>query len=84
MLFNTRNKKILLSIEPYLGYGSGFFSVKGSSATITYGVKFQLGIHLKLPKIRIEKEVNCGNAAEKKKLLEEKQKQIEEQLHKQP
>lgn len=77
------HKKIRMSIEPYVGYGSGFFYVKGGSSTLTYGIKFQVGIHLKLPRISIQKEVNRGNADEKKKLLEQKQKEIEQQLNKQ-
>jgi hypothetical protein len=84
LLFNKKDKKLLVTVEPYIGYGSGFFYVKGGSSAFTYGIKFQLGIHLKLPRIRIEREVNPGNAAEKKKLLEQKQKEIEQQLNKQP
>jgi hypothetical protein len=76
------NKKLRLSIEPYAGYGSSFFNPKHGSSTLTYGVKLQLGIHLKIPKISIEKETKPGNYNDKKKELEQKQKEIEQQLNK--
>ena len=76
------NKKLRLSVEPYTGYGSSFFNPKHGSSTLTYGVKLQLGIHLKVPKISIEREAKPGNYNDKKKELEQKQKEIEQQLNK--
>lgn len=75
-------KKLKLNLEPYAGIGSGFFYAKDGLPNFSYGVKLQLAIHLKLPKVRIEKESKPGNYNEKKKELEQKQKEIEQQLNK--
>ncbi|MES2680134.1 MAG: hypothetical protein V4635_09630 [Bacteroidota bacterium] len=75
------NNNLRLAVEPYLGTGNGHFKAKANASTFTYGVKFQLSI--KLPKIRIERQM-IQNSDEKKKLLEQKQKEIQEQLNKQP
>ncbi|OFY86558.1 MAG: hypothetical protein A3F72_08745 [Bacteroidetes bacterium RIFCSPLOWO2_12_FULL_35_15] len=76
-------KRIRIDLEPYAGIGSGYFKEDGTSmTTISYGLRFRIGISAKLPHISIEKEVNAGNAEEKKKLLEQKQKEIQEQLNK--
>lgn len=78
------NKGIRLDLEPYAGMGSGYFKESGTSAnTICYGLHIRIGLSAKLPSISIEKEVvNPGNADEKKKLLEQKQKEIQDQLNK--
>lgn len=79
-LFENR---IRLDVEPYAGIGSGFFKESGTNINnISYGVRFRIGLKAKLPHISIEREVNKGNAEEKKKQLLEKQKQIEEQINK--
>lgn len=80
------NKGIRIDLEPYAGIGSGYFKENGTSiTTVSYGLRFRIGISAKLPKINIEKEVvSAGNEAEKKKLLEQKQKEIQEQLNKNP
>lgn len=72
-----------MELEPYAGLGSGFFKETGTNINaVSFGLRFRMGISLKLPKITIEKEIEKGNAEEKKKQLLEKQKQIEEQLNK--
>lgn len=79
------NKAIRLDLEPYAGIGSSHFKEGGASLhTITYGLRIRIGLSVKLPNIRIEREADKGNAEEKKKLLEQKQKEIEEQLNKNP
>lgn len=79
-LFENR---IRLDVEPYAGIGSGFFKETGTNINnISYDLRFRIGLKAKLPKISIEREVNKGNAEEKKKQLLQKQKEIEEQLNK--
>lgn len=79
------DKGIRIDLEPYGGIASGFFKESGTSINnICYGLRFRIGFSAKLPNISIEKEVDAGNAAEKKKLLEQKQKEIQEQLNKNP
>lgn len=79
-LFENR---IRLDVEPYAGIGSGFFKETGTNINnISYGLRFRIGLKAKLPKISIEREVDKGNAEEKKKQLLQKQKEIEEQLNK--
>lgn len=79
-LFENR---VRLEVEPYAGIGSGFFKESGTNINnINYGVRFRIGLKVKLPHISIEREVNKGNAEEKKKQLLEKQKQIQEQINK--
>lgn len=81
--FYLLENRIRLDLEPYTGIGSGFFKESGTNINnISYGLRLRIGIKAKLPKIRIEKEVDKGNAEEKKKQLEQKQKEIEEQLNK--
>ncbi|MBL0328524.1 MAG: hypothetical protein IPP64_03680 [Bacteroidetes bacterium] len=72
-----------MELEPSAGLGSGFFKETGTNInTVSFGLRCRIGISLKLPRITIEKEIDKGNAEEKKKQLLEKQKQIEEQLNK--
>jgi hypothetical protein len=79
------NKNIRIDLEPYAGIGSGYFKESGLSINnICFGWRFRIGLSATLPSISIEKEVNTGNAEEKKKLLEQKQKEIQEQLNKNP
>ena len=83
--FYLLENRIRLDVEPYAGVGSGFFKETGTNINnISYGVRFRIGIKAKLPKISIEKEVYKGNAEEKKKQLEQKQKEIQDQLNKKP
>jgi hypothetical protein len=73
-----------LGIEPYAGIGSGYFSANGTGFNnVAYGVHFRIGIEARFPELTIEREVPAGNP-EKKKQLEEKQKEIKDQLNKQP
>jgi hypothetical protein len=79
------NKSARLDLEPYAGIGSSYFKEGGTSINnLCYGLRLRIALSAKLPKIRIEKEVNTGNAEEKKKLLEQKQKEIQEQLNRNP
>lgn len=80
------NKGIRIDLEPYAGIGSGYFKENGISFnTTSFGLRFRIGFSAKLPNIQIEKEtVNTGNLEEKKKLLKQKQKEIQEQLNKNP
>lgn len=72
-----------MEMEPYGGIGSGFFKETGTNINnVSFGLRCRIGISVKLPRITIEKEVDKGNAEEKKKQLLEKQKQIQEQLNK--
>ena len=81
--FYLLKSRIRLDVEPYAGIGSGFFKESGTNINnISYGLRLRIGIKAKLPKISIEKEVDKGNAEEKKKQLEKKQKEIEEQINK--
>ena len=81
--FYLLESRIRLDIEPYAGIGSGFFKESGTNINnISYGLRFRIGIKAKLPKISIEREVDKGNAEEKKKQLEQKQKEIQEQINK--
>ncbi len=81
--FYLLENRLRLDLEPYAGMGSGFFKESGTNINnISYGLRLRIGIKAKLPHIRIEKEVNTGNAEEKKKQLEQKQKEIEEQINK--
>ena len=74
-----------MDIEPYAGIGSGYFKESGTNINnISFGLRLRIGLKAKLPHISIEKEVNPGNSAEKKKLLEQKQKEIQDQLNKKP
>ncbi|HOZ86160.1 MAG TPA: hypothetical protein PL029_00315 [Bacteroidia bacterium] len=75
------NNNLRLAVEPYLGAGTGNFNQKQNSGNFTYGVKLQFSFLL--PRISVERQVN-RNSDEKKNLLLQKQKEIEEQLHKQP
>ncbi len=71
-----------LDIEPYAGIGSSYFKEGGTSINnICYGLRFRIALNAKLPHISINKEVDKGNAEEKKKLLQQKQKEIREQLN---
>lgn len=71
-----------MELEPYAGIGSGFFKETGTKINnISFGLRLRVGISVKLPRITIEREVDKGNAEEKKKQLLEKQKEIEEQLN---
>ncbi len=76
------NKKLKFGVEPYFGFGTGYFNEKQGSSNFIYGLKCQMAIHLKLPRIVIQKEPKPGNYNEKKKELEQKQKEIEQQLNK--
>jgi hypothetical protein len=79
------DKSIRLDLEPFAGIGSGYFKESGSSInTISFGLRLRIALSAKLPNIRIEKDLDKGNAEEKKKLLEQKQKEIEEQLNRNP
>lgn len=79
------DKRFRMDLEPYAGIGSGYFKESGTNLnTICFGLRFRIGISAKLPSISIEREVDTGNAEEKKKLLEQKQKEIQEQLNKNP
>lgn len=79
------SKRIRLDVEPYGGFGSGYFKESGTTVNTTcFGLRIRIGISANLPKIHIERESDKGNAEEKKKLLEQKQKEIQEQLNKNP
>ena len=80
------NKSIRLELEPYAGIGSGYFKESGTNINnISYGLRVRIGLSLKIHSISIEKEVvHTGNEAEQKKLLEQKQKEIQEQLNNNP
>ena len=81
--FYLLKSRLRLDVEPYGGIGSGFFKETGTNINnISYGLRLRIGIKAKLPKISIEKEVDKGNAEEKKKQLEQKQKEIQEQINK--
>lgn len=72
-----------MEVEPYAGIGSGYFKESGTNLNaISFGLRCRIGISAKLPHITIVKEVDKGNAEEKKKQLLEKQKQIQEQINK--
>ncbi len=72
-----------MELEPYAGIGSGFFKETGTNINnISFGLRCRIGISVKLPRITIEREVDKGNAEEKKKQLLEKQKEIKKQLNK--
>jgi hypothetical protein len=74
-------KHLRLEVEPYAGIGSGYFKESGTNINnVSFGLRLRIGLYAKLPRISIEKEVDKGNAEEKKKQLEQKQKEIEEQL----
>jgi hypothetical protein len=79
------NKCMKIDLEPYLGIGSGYFKEYGTNINnLTYGLRLRIGFSVRLPTISIQREVDSGNAAEKKKQLEQKQKEIQEQLNKNP
>ncbi len=75
------NKHLRLELEPYIGIGSGYFKETGTNlTTLSYGLRMHIGLFAKLPRISIEKEIDSGHTEEKKKLLQKKQQEIEEQL----
>lgn len=81
---SPRSRGIILNIDPYVGIGSGYFKSDGSDiSTLSFGIS--LCLQLRIPDIEIEREIirKPGNE-EKKKLLEQKQKEIEEQLKNKP
>ena len=83
--FFLASKQIKISIDPFVGLGSGYFKESATHInTVSYGVNVSLAFHFKLPTISVEKEVDSKNADEKKKQLEQKQKEIKDQLNKQP
>lgn len=77
-------RKIKLCIDPYIGFGSGYFnSEKNIVSNISYGVR--LSFQFKLPEISFELDHHTdAKELEKQKLLLQKQKEIEEQLRKKP
>lgn len=78
-------RNIRLEIEPYVGIGSGYFQENGTRIdNFSYGLKIRLGVSAILPSISIQKEKQPAISPEKKKQLEEKQKQIEQQLKNNP
>ncbi|MGZ4115881.1 MAG: hypothetical protein ACXVPY_00300, partial [Bacteroidia bacterium] len=83
--FYFASKNIRISIDPFAGIGTGYFKESGTSIrTLSYGINLSLEFKMHLPTITIEKETDKGNEEEKKKLLEQKQKEIEDQLNKNP
>ncbi|HEY6161605.1 MAG TPA: hypothetical protein VI112_10290 [Bacteroidia bacterium] len=71
-----------LCIDPYVGIGSGLFKYEGAAIdNLRFGISFK--VITRLPHISIERECSHHND-EKKKLLEQKQKEIEQQLKNKP
>jgi len=81
--FYLLENRIRIDLEPYFGMGSSFFKEGGTNINnLSFGLRCRIGLYTKLPQINIEREVAKGNAEEKKKQLEQKQKEIQEQLNK--
>ena len=75
-------RKLKLCIDPYIGFGSGYFTdEKAIVSNISYGLR--LSIQFRLPDISFQIEHHTdAKELEKQKLLQQKQKEIEEQLRK--
>lgn len=79
------NKHIRLDVEPYAGLGSSYFKENGTSINnFCFGLRMRIGISIKLPAISIEKEKDTKDAQQKKQLLKQKEKEIQEQLKQTP
>jgi len=80
-LFPSRSS-FRLNVDPFISIGTSYFKSGGSSInTISYGIN--LSVHFKMPRITIEKKTTPDpSKADKKKQIEKKQKEIEEQLKK--
>lgn len=77
--------KAFIGIEPYAGIAGNYFKGSTNDFNFCYGIRFRIGFRANPPSISIEREIqSSGNEAEKKKQLEEKQKEIQEQLNKNP
>ncbi len=73
------NKFLMIDVAPFIGLGSGYFKSDASKInTVSYGINFSLQINLS--SINIERRP-VRNDPEKKKLLEQKQKEIQEKLN---
>jgi hypothetical protein len=87
LLFSVTNqvflsRKTKLVIDPYIGMGSAFFRSAGNIFNdIQYGIRFSF--HFTLPQISIELQPDPNKNLTKKQ-LEQKQKEIEDQLHNKP
>lgn len=81
---SSRQRGFILNIDPYVGIGSGYFKNDRSDiSTLSFGIS--LSIQLRIPDIEIEREITPKpENEERKKLLEQKQKEIEEQLKNKP
>ena len=74
-----------LNIEPYAGVASSYFKENGSRYdNIVFGSRFRICLRANKINISITKEVNKGNAQQKKQELLKKQQEIQEQLKNQP
>lgn len=75
---------MIIGIDPYIGFGSGFFKSDGMKInTISLGLS--LGLQFKAPRISIDIERKPDpDELRKKKELEQKQKEIEQQLKNKP
>jgi len=83
--FYARDKKIILSIDPFAAIGSGYFKESGTRfKTFSYGLNLSIAFKFRVPVITIERETHNPDKEEKRKQLEQKQKEIEDQLNKQP